>query len=101
MPEFNDVQINALEKGEDISSVEYITVELPSVVPPSVHDIAGDDRGSGNTNNNPTTQSSSTNQLMSTSNTEGATAFSNAVSSPTASFPVHCFCWRDKSLYFL
>ena len=59
MPEFNDAQINALEKGEDISSVEYITVELPSVVPPSVHDIARDDRGGGNTNNNPTTQSKS------------------------------------------
>jgi len=29
IPEFNDAQINALEKGEDISSVKYITVELP------------------------------------------------------------------------
>ena len=34
MPEFNPNQINDLEKGEDVSSIEFITIEIPAVVPP-------------------------------------------------------------------
>ena len=101
MTEFN-IQVNALEKGEDVSNVEFITVQISSVVPPSVVDtIARDDVDDASSRDDVTSLPSSSDLAVPSSNSEVAAPMSTGDSLPPT-YPVHCFCWRDKKpVYFV
>ena len=113
---FNDNQIKSLKKGEDISNVEFLSLEdtLSTVHPPagaSVNDAGPMDEAVPTANSGVVVPSSgevvpSSGEVVVPSSSDVPAVSSEIVvpSSPSSSdpshYPVHCFCWQDKKPVF-
>jgi len=88
--EFNQNQINALKKGDDISNVEFLSVAEQSspVVNHSSEGNASTSDDVEETDRDAVLDSPACLDPCSNSENENFT------------FPVHCFCWRDKKPVF-
>ena len=95
---FNENQIKAMKKGEDISNVEFINIA--ESLSTDDHPSEVDTFGGGDTN--PLDEVSSTAATDEVGLSSSSAAIVPASSGPSSSsddpstFPVHCFCWRDK-----
>ena len=101
MPEFNPNQINDLEKGEDVSSIEFITIEIPAVVPPPSGVPTGTVPPPSDvpTDTVPPPSDVPTGTVPPLSSVPPSTVSPPSVDSR---YTVHCFCWKDKKpVYFI
>ena len=107
---FSDRQIKGLKKGEDISNIEFLSVEdtLPTVHPPaeaSVNDADPMDEVVP-TGSSEVVVSSSSEVVVPSSSEVVVPSSSEVVPSSSdddnpSHYPIHCFCWQDKRAVFL